>query len=65
VKTNKGEFIQGEQYRDQLRRELAFIAVQFDGLLEVEDPERFMAAIHQGIGPGKGFGFGLLSLALA
>ena len=37
--------------------------VEFDGLLQVDDPALFAAAIASGIGPAKGFGFGLLSLA--
>lgn len=36
--------------------------VDFEGLLRVEDPSAFMAAIRSGIGPAKAFGFGLLSV---
>jgi len=32
----------------------------FEGVLEVAEPERLVAAIAGGIGPGKGFGCGLL-----
>jgi len=35
----------------------------FEGVLEVVNPERFAAALRSGIGPGKAFGFGLLSVA--
>ena len=42
---------------------LTFHSVQFDGFLRVDDPDRLMTAIIQGIGSAKGFGFGLLSLA--
>jgi len=42
---------------------LTFHSVQFDGFLRVDDPDRVMTAIIQGIGSAKGFGFGLLSLA--
>jgi len=38
-------------------------AARFDGTLEVEDNERFQRALQAGIGPAKGFGFGLLSVA--
>jgi CRISPR system Cascade subunit CasE len=38
------------------------VAVQFDGLLEVTDPEIFHETILTGIGPGKAYGMGLLSL---
>lgn len=42
-----------------------FFSVQFDGTLQVTDPERFLAAIQSGIGSGKALGFGLLSVAAA
>ncbi|MCC7366301.1 MAG: type I-E CRISPR-associated protein Cas6/Cse3/CasE [Dehalococcoidia bacterium] len=35
----------------------------FEGVLEVTDGDRLRAAIAEGIGPGKAFGCGLLSLA--
>ncbi len=38
-------------------------AVQFDGILRVADRARLEAAVRNGIGPQKAFGFGLLSLA--
>lgn len=37
--------------------------VQFRGILEVTDPERFIETYNAGIGSAKGFGFGLLLLA--
>lgn len=40
-------------------------AVEFDGILQVLDIGAFVMAIKGGIGPAKGFGFGLLSLARA
>lgn len=43
--------------------ELTFVAVRFDGMLKVIDPFKFGQALRQGIGPAKGLGFGLLSLA--
>jgi CRISPR system Cascade subunit CasE len=48
---------------DEQRRKLTFATVIFDGILEVTDAERFRAALRQGIGPGKAYGFGLLSVA--
>lgn len=42
-----------------------FLAVRFEGILLVTDPERFLATVADGIGSAKGFGFGLLSLARA
>lgn len=42
---------------------LELFSVQFDGILQVTDPDRFLTAIQAGIGSGKAFGFGLLSVA--
>lgn len=39
--------------------------VTYEGLLEVVDPGLFAGLLANGIGPAKGFGFGLLSLAKA
>jgi hypothetical protein len=36
---------------------------QFDGLLEVNDPEKLKAALTNGVGRAKAYGFGLLTLA--
>lgn len=43
----------------------AFLAVRFDGVLVVADPGMLEAAMASGLGSGKAFGFGLLSLARA
>ncbi|MCY2952893.1 MAG: type I-E CRISPR-associated protein Cas6/Cse3/CasE [Planctomycetota bacterium] len=40
-------------------------SVRYEGVLEVTDPPRFLAALTSGIGPAKAFGFGLLSIASA
>lgn len=40
-----------------------FSAARFEGILRVTDPERLLSVLEGGIGAGKGFGFGLLSLA--
>ena len=42
---------------------LTFRGVIFDGHLVVTDREAFLAAVRKGIGSGKAYGFGLLSLA--
>lgn len=39
------------------------LAVDFDGVLRVTDAAAFTAAIATGLGPGKSFGFGLLSVS--
>jgi CRISPR system Cascade subunit CasE len=44
---------------------LRFGAVLFEGRLEVTDRAAFLATLRAGIGSGKAFGFGLLSVASA
>lgn len=41
---------------------LTHLAVDFEGLLQVTDPQALTEIVAAGIGPGKAFGFGLLSL---
>jgi CRISPR system Cascade subunit CasE len=45
------------------KRRLTFGAVLFEGLLEITDAERFKQTLADGIGSGKAYGFGLLSIA--
>ena len=45
------------------KHDLMLHSVQFDGILQVTDPAAFLTAIQAGIGSGKAFGFGLLSVA--
>ena len=52
-KTREGERPQGGRLR----------SVRFDGVLTVTDPEKLRETIMKGIGSGKAFGFGLLSVA--
>jgi CRISPR system Cascade subunit CasE len=47
------------------RAKLTFGAVLFEGRLRVTDAERFRTTIEHGIGSGKAYGFGLLSIAPA
>jgi CRISPR system Cascade subunit CasE len=42
---------------------VTFASVRFEGVLEVRDADRFREALANGIGPGKAYGFGLLSIA--
>jgi CRISPR system Cascade subunit CasE len=46
-------------------QKVPLIAVCFDGLLKVNDAERLREAVSSGIGSGKAFGFGLLSIGPA
>lgn len=63
ARTSGAEMQQGELRRDAERHRLKYLGVVFDGELLVEDPERLAQAVNNGIGSGKGLGFGLLSLA--
>ena len=45
------------------KRRMKFHAVLFEGILEITDKAEFQKMLIAGIGPGKGLGFGLLSLA--
>jgi len=42
---------------------LTFATAVFDGVLEITDRSAFRQAVAAGIGPGKAYGFGLLSIA--
>ena len=63
ARTGGQEDVGGKIKRAEETHTLKLAAVQFDGLLQVTDPERLDQAVRQGVGSGKGFGFGLLSLA--
>ena len=54
-----GGIVRRESRKDHLR----LLSVQFDGLLQVVDAERVRRTVEGGIGSGKAFGLGLLSLA--
>ena len=67
VIVQKSGFKQGRkhEYKDsQYKAEHAIklAAVQYDGLLTVTDTGKFSDALHNGVGPGKAFGCGLLSV---
>ena len=53
---------QGSSYD---KSDIPHFGVRFDGILQVSDPLRLVENIKAGIGPAKGFGFGLLSLGAA
>ncbi len=53
----------GKLFREKEKHTLSFISVQFDGVLQVQDPSKLLETLQAGIGSGKGLGFGLLSLA--
>ena len=53
----------GRIRRNKQTHQLRLLSVQFDGLLQVTDPDQLGETVKGGIGSGKGLGFGLLSLA--
>jgi CRISPR system Cascade subunit CasE len=63
ARTSGQDVIQGRIRRNGKRHDLKLLSIQFDGLLQVTDPDRLRESVQQGIGSGKALGFGLLSLA--
>ena len=53
----------GVRQQDRTRDQLTFETCLFEGILEVTSADALRAALRDGIGPGKAFGCGLLSLA--
>jgi CRISPR system Cascade subunit CasE len=63
VRVATQEKTRGRQPRNGTPRTLTFAAVLFAGRLQVTDRDAFLATLRGGIGSGKAFGFGLLSVA--
>jgi CRISPR system Cascade subunit CasE len=63
ARTSSQDVVRGHIHRKGDTHKLKLLAVQFDGLLQVTDPDRLRESVQQGIGSGKALGFGLLSLA--
>ena len=49
--------------KPESRERIRHSAVDFEGILQVTDPEQFLKTLKDGVGSAKGFGFGLLSVA--
>ena len=47
-------------YKARGKRLIEYSTLDFAGILEVTDPERFQNTLFNGIGPAKGFGCGML-----
>jgi CRISPR system Cascade subunit CasE len=56
---------EGRDRNDKPGHSGEFLAVRFEGVLTVTDPQKFHTAVAEGIGSAKAFGFGLLSIAPA
>ncbi len=60
------QFIHGKLFIEKEKeKRMKFLSVQFDGVLQVKNPEELAKTIYSGFGSAKGLGFGLLSLARA
>lgn len=53
----------GDRAKQRQRKHLTFGATMFEGWLSVHDVNRFRQTLIEGIGSGKAYGFGLLSIA--
>jgi CRISPR system Cascade subunit CasE len=60
--TDEGK-LQGRRAEQSGPIRLTLAAVRFDGRLTITDVDRFRDALASGIGSGKAYGFGLLSVA--
>jgi CRISPR system Cascade subunit CasE len=60
-----GNSYKGKQDKitEGVKNNLSFASVTYEGRLEIVDKELFTKAITSGIGSGKAYGFGLLSIA--
>jgi CRISPR system Cascade subunit CasE len=60
------QFTRGKLFIEKEKdKRMNFLSVQFDGVLQVKDPDQLVKTISAGFGSAKGLGFGLLSLARA
>ena len=41
---------------------MTLLAVTYEGILQVTDPEQFRALLCQGMGRGKAYGLGLMTI---
>jgi CRISPR system Cascade subunit CasE len=63
VSISHTDVAEGVIHRETQTHDLTLLSVRFDGVLQVLDSTLLRAAVAGGIGSGKAFGFGLLSLA--
>ncbi len=60
------QFTRGKLFIEKEKeKRMNFLSVQFDGVLQVKNPDELASTIFTGFGSAKGLGFGLLSLARA
>ncbi len=61
--TNAAVHSSSKQFGRRGDQKMTFGAALFEGVLEVIDAEKFRESLQTGIGTGKAYGFGLLSIA--
>jgi CRISPR system Cascade subunit CasE len=64
AETVKGSRCDKSMPKSARSRRLTFSGVLFEGLLQITHPSQFRRTIEEGVGPGKAFGFGLMSVAV-
>lgn len=62
---DKERLQRGSVHREEISHTLKLYTVRIEGILQVIDPDLFLKTVRAGIGSGKAFGCGLLSLAPA
>lgn len=63
AETIEDEKLTGKHAAKEGKKTMTFGSVRFDGELRVTDADRFRQTLVEGIGSGKAYGFGLLSVA--
>jgi CRISPR system Cascade subunit CasE len=63
VSTSSNGNITSRQTKNGQKNTITMLGVRFEGMIQVADPSVLLRAVENGIGSGKGIGFGLLSLA--
>lgn len=63
VVANAAVHSSSKQFGRRGNQKMTFGAALFEGVLEVTDAEKFRESLQTGIGTGKAYGFGLLSVA--
>jgi CRISPR system Cascade subunit CasE len=63
AKEGKVEFKKPSKKNPDKKHQVTYGSVIFEGVLQVTDAEKFKDALVNGIGQGKAYGFGLLSVA--
>ena len=65
AKEGKIEFKKPDEKDGKKKKTVTYGSVVFEGVLQVSDADKFRDALINGIGQGKAYGFGLLSIAPA